>query len=60
MLSFPLARRDHVSGALNVYSPRHLERALDSRAVIDQAKGVLMERFTLGPEQAFQVLTRCP
>jgi GAF domain-containing protein len=36
----------------------HLERALDSRAVIDQAKGVLMERFTLSPEQAFQVLTR--
>ena len=36
----------------------HLERALDSRAVIDQAKGILMERFTLTAEQAFQVLTR--
>lgn len=36
----------------------NLERALDSRAVIDQAKGVLMERFKLSAEQAFQVLTR--
>lgn len=36
----------------------HLERALDSRAVIDQAKGILMERFKLSAEQAFQVLTR--
>lgn len=36
----------------------NLERALDSRAVIDQAKGVLMERFKLTAEQAFQVLTR--
>lgn len=36
----------------------HLERALDSRAVIDQAKGILMERFRLSADQAFQVLTR--
>jgi len=36
----------------------HLERALDSRAVIDQAKGILMERFKLTADQAFQVLTR--
>ena len=36
----------------------HLETALDSRAVIDQAKGILMERFKLTADQAFQVLTR--
>ena len=36
----------------------HLEAALDSRAVIDQAKGILMERFKLTPDQAFQALTR--
>jgi hypothetical protein len=36
----------------------HLAAALDSRAVIDQAKGVLMERFKLTPDQAFQALTR--
>jgi GAF domain-containing protein len=36
----------------------HLRRALDSRAVIDQAKGILMERFKLTAEQAFHVLTR--
>jgi GAF domain-containing protein len=36
----------------------HLQRALDSRAVIDQAKGILMERFKLTADQAFQALTR--
>jgi GAF domain-containing protein len=36
----------------------HLAVALDSRAVIDQAKGILMERFKLTADQAFQALTR--
>ena len=36
----------------------HLQTALDSRAVIDQAKGILIERFKLSADQAFQVLTR--
>jgi GAF domain-containing protein len=36
----------------------HLALALDSRAVIDQAKGILMERYKLTPDQAFQALTR--
>ena len=36
----------------------HLQSALDSRAVIDQAKGILMERFRLTPDAAFQALTR--
>ncbi len=36
----------------------HLQTALDSRAVIDQAKGILMERFKLTPDGAFQALTR--
>jgi GAF domain-containing protein len=36
----------------------HLRTALDSRAVIDQAKGILMERFKLAADQAFQVLAR--
>jgi hypothetical protein len=36
----------------------HLQTALDSRAVIDQAKGMLMERFKLNADIAFQVLTR--
>jgi GAF domain-containing protein len=35
---------------------RRLEDALHSRAVIDQAVGVLMERERLGPEEAFQML----
>jgi GAF domain-containing protein len=34
----------------------NLQRALESRAVIDQAKGILMERHKLTPDQAFQVL----
>ena len=36
----------------------HLRQALDSRAVIDQAKGILMERFRLTADQAFDALTR--
>jgi GAF domain-containing protein len=36
----------------------HLRAALDSRAVIDQAKGILMERFTLSADQAFSALAR--
>ena len=36
----------------------HLQRAVDSRDLIGQAKGILMERFTLGDEAAFQMLVR--
>ena len=36
----------------------HLETALDSRAVIDQAKGILMERFKLTADSAFRLLAR--
>jgi len=33
-----------------------LQTALDTRVVIEQAKGVLVERFRLSPNQAFQAL----
>ena len=36
----------------------NLQAALESRAVIDQAKGVLIERYKLTPDQAFQLLTQ--
>ncbi|MDD7965900.1 GAF and ANTAR domain-containing protein [Actinomycetospora lemnae] len=36
----------------------HLQRALDSRDVIGQAKGILMERFAVDDAQAFQMLVR--
>jgi GAF domain-containing protein len=36
----------------------HLRAALDSRAVIDQAKGILMERFKLSADQAFSALAQ--
>jgi GAF domain-containing protein len=36
----------------------NLEVALHTRAVIDQAKGILMERFKLTADQAFQLLAR--
>ena len=37
---------------------QNLQQALESRAVIDQAKGILMERHRLTAEQAFDVLAR--
>jgi GAF domain-containing protein len=36
----------------------NLQAALESRAVIDQAKGILMERFKLTADQAFQLLAQ--
>ncbi len=36
----------------------NLQIALASRAVIDQAKGILMERHKFTADQAFQVLAR--
>jgi GAF domain-containing protein len=36
----------------------NLQIALESRAVIDQAKGILIERYKLTPDQAFQFLAR--
>lgn len=36
----------------------NLQIALESRAVIDQAKGVLMERYKMSADQAFQVLSQ--
>jgi GAF domain-containing protein len=41
-----------------VQRAEHLAAALDSRAVIDQAKGILMERFKLTADQAFHALAR--
>jgi GAF domain-containing protein len=36
----------------------NLQTALESRAVIDQAKGILIERHKLTPDQAFQLLAQ--
>lgn len=36
----------------------NLQTALESRAVIDQAKGILIERYKLTADQAFQLLAR--
>jgi hypothetical protein len=36
----------------------HLQRAVDSRDLIGQAKGILMERFTVDDDAAFQMLVR--
>jgi GAF domain-containing protein len=37
---------------------RNMEVALGSRAVIDQAKGILMERYKLSADQAFRLLAQ--
>ncbi|SFT83882.1 ANTAR domain-containing protein, partial [Geodermatophilus amargosae] len=36
----------------------NLQAALEYRAVIDQAKGVLIERYKITPDQAFQLLAQ--
>ncbi len=48
-----------VQAALLLYGSQHvgqLQRAVDSRDLIGQAKGILMERFTVDEEEAFQML----
>ncbi|GAA4186322.1 GAF and ANTAR domain-containing protein [Gryllotalpicola kribbensis] len=52
-----LARRSAVALAA-VTRTEHLKRAVDSRTVIGQAEGILMERFGLDADTAFSVLRR--
>jgi GAF domain-containing protein len=55
-----------VAGVLHTVAEReslqrlsvHLEQALTSRATIDQAKGVLMARLGVGPDEAFARLVK--
>lgn len=50
---------DHVSVALaHAKREANLALAVDSRTVIGQAQGILMERYSLDPQQAFSVLRR--
>ena len=50
-----------VQAALLLYGATqavHLQKAVDSRDLIGQAKGILMERFEIDDEAAFQMLVR--
>lgn len=42
----------------NLERRAQLQRALDSRVAIEQAKGVIAERYGLGLEEAFDVIRR--
>ena len=54
-----LALGAHVAVALAAAQEiEHLQAALGSRTTIGQAEGILMERFDLTPERAFEVLKR--
>lgn len=49
----------HAAAALAAVSLQEgLRNALDSRTVIGQAQGILMERFDVQPDQAFAILRR--
>jgi ANTAR domain len=50
-----------IQAALLLYgadTAHHLQKAVDSRDRIGQAKGILMERFSLDDEAAFQMLVK--
>ena len=54
-----LALAAHISVAVrSAQQIQNLQAALDSRTVIAQAVGILMERYDLEPDGAFSVLTR--
>ena len=49
----------HAAVALaSAQNEQHLRRAVDNRDLIGQAKGILMERYRLTADQAFQALSR--
>src|SRR5690606_32266841 len=49
----------HASVALaNAHQEQGLLTAIDARKVIGQAQGILMERFDIDPDRAFEVLRR--
>jgi len=57
--SIGLVFASHASIALSAaQQEQNLRRAIDKRDLIGQAKGILMERYKLTAEQAFQLLAR--
>lgn len=56
-VAYVIARHAAVAIA-TARTEENLERAIDARKVIGQAQGILMERFDLDADKAFQVLVR--
>jgi hypothetical protein len=58
LTSVQLSTEGGVRVALNTEQAEHLQRAVDSRDLIGRAKGILMERFKVDDEGAFQMLVK--
>jgi hypothetical protein len=58
VLSLRLETKARRYGSLNLYAEEGLQVAIDARKLIGQAQGILMERFDIDADRAFEFLRR--